>query len=159
MAIMAVILVPTSQQTVTLERLSSEAKLIAQKLIQMSIDARVSGHVIKLDCSSTGMTANVYLGSGARDYAAAQSKASISANLIQTTDIESTSNTITMAGICLTAKTFYITSEGYIFSAQGVPGISNIELRAGSFAANVDISGAGSATVKIGTVGAINNEI
>lgn len=159
MAIIAGMLVPTSQETVNLQKLSSEAKLVAQKLVQLSVDARVSGHVVQLVCSSSGMTANVYLGNQARDYSTAQARSSISANLIGTVSIESSSNTITLAGNCLTAKTFYITSEGYIFSAQGVAGITNIELRAGTLGANVDISGAGSTTVKVGVIGAINNEI
>lgn len=159
MAIVAAFFAPTNQQTVTLEKLTSEAKLVAQRLIQLSIDARVSGHVVQVSCLNNGITARVYLGAQARDYATAQLRAGVSANLLDTYEIERASNLITHAGICASSQTFYITTEGYFFSAQGVPGIANLELRSGSYAATVDVSGAGSTTVKVGLLGAIINEI
>ena len=159
MAIVAGMLVPTNQENVNIQKLSSEAKLVAQRLVQLSIDARVSGHVVQIVCNTSGITGNVFLGNKSRDYSTSQAISSVASNFIYATLVESNLNTITIAGNCLTPKTFYITSEGYFFSAQGVAGIANIELRSGSIGANVDISGAGSSTVKIGLIGAINNEI
>lgn len=159
LAVSSAMLLPTSQETVTIEKLSSEAKLVAQRLVQLSIDARVSGRVIKLSCNSLEITANAYLGSQIRDYTSANAIASNSTNLIETTQVESSTNTVTLAGICAAPQTFYITSEGYFFSAQGVAGISNIELRSGTLAASIDVSGAASTKVRVGVVGAINNEI
>ena len=159
LAIMSAVLVPTSQETVTLEKLSSEAKLVAQRLVQLSIDARVSGRVIKLTCNPQGITADAYLGFQTRDYTGAVAIAGNASNYIETRQVESATNTVTLSGICASPQIFYITSEGYLFSAQGVAGIANIELRSGTLAARVDVSGAASTMVRIGVIGAISNEI
>lgn len=157
LAVISVMVVPTSQETVTLEKLSSEAKLVAQRMVQLSIDARVSGRVVRLRCTSQGIMADTFLGWQTRDYASANGVANNASNFIETTQVENSTNQITV--ICPAPQTFYITSEGYVFSAQGVPGISNIELRSGTLAARVDVSGAASTMVRVGVIGAVNNEI
>lgn len=157
LAVVSVMLVPTSQETVTLEKLSSEAKLVAQRLVQLSIDARVSGRVIRLRCSAQGISADAFLGTQTRNYNSAIAVASNASNFIETTEVETTTNKVTV--ICPSPQVFYITSEGYFFSAQGVAGVSNIELRSGTLAARIDVSGAASTTVRVGVIGAINNEI
>jgi prepilin-type N-terminal cleavage/methylation domain-containing protein len=159
LAVISAMFVPTSQETVTLEKLSSEAKLVAQRLVQLSIDARVSGRVIKLSCTTQSLTANVYAASQKTDYASVNG---ITGVPIETSDVESVSNNIKLGGICATPQTFVITSEGYFFSSQSVPGISNLELTSGTLGARIDVSGAGSVIVRVGTalpVKAINNEI
>lgn len=158
LAIGSAMLVPTNLETVTLEKLSSEAKVMAQKLVQLSVDARVSGRVVRLTCTTQGLNADSFSGQQTRDYNTASAKA-VPANLIESTVVESTTNSILLNGVCASNQIFYITSEGYFFSAQGVPGIANIELRAGTLAARIDVSGAGSTTVRVGVIGAVTNEI
>lgn len=159
-AILTAVMMPTSQENLNLEKLQAEVKSVAQKITQLTIDARVMGRTIKVTCDSQGIMAYSYAVNQSRDYVSAASKAT--GAIAETIEIESAANSMTLAGICSAPKVFYITSEGYIFSAAGVAGISNIEFRVRGYGARLDISGAGYPNIFIGPLlplGLITNEI
>lgn len=161
MAILSAALIPNSQDDVTLERLNSEAKTLAHKFLQLSVDARVSGRTIRITCNPQGISSAIYPANLSWDYDSAVLKTGSVAS-IETQTLFQAKNGLSLAGYCSGNQTFYISSEGNLFAARGVPGLANLEIRSTRYAAILNLSGAAYPTsIRIGNIGAVpvDNEI
>jgi prepilin-type N-terminal cleavage/methylation domain-containing protein len=151
-SVLSAMLVPSSQENVSLERVIGNAKLLSQKLVELSVDARASGRMVRLDCNSTGIRATTYRNTRSRFYGNAIASNIISANIPLIPVSASTRL------VCPTSNPIYITSEGYVFSASS-PGITGLELRSGPYGARLLVSAAGVSTISAGVVGRPFNEL
>lgn len=159
-AVLSAALIPNSQDDISLERLNAEAKTLAHKFLQLSVDARVSGRTIRITCNSQGITSTSFLANLSWDYDSAVLKAN-GASIDSQTLFQAKSG-LSLAGYCAGNQTFYISSEGNLFSARGVPGLANLEIRSRRYAAILNLSGAAYPTsIRIGNIGAVpvDNEI
>lgn len=158
-SVLAAMLVPSSQDNVSLERVIGNAKLLSQKLVELSVDARASGRMVRLDCNPTGIRATTYRNTRSRNYAGSNQASGITSNIISANIplIQISANT-RLSGVCAASSRIFITSEGLIFSASS-PGITSLELRSGPYGARLNISAAGVSTISAGVVGRPFNEL
>ena len=153
-SVLSAMLVPSSQENVSLERVIGNAKLLSQKLVELSVDARASGRMVRLDCNSTGIRATTYRNTRSRFYGNAIASNIISAN-IPLIPISASTRLV-----CPTSNPIYITSEGYIFSGpSALAGITGLELRSGPYGARLLVSAAGVSTISAGVVGRPFNDL
>lgn len=157
-AAIGVFTLPSSQDSIPVNHLAAQSKLIAQKLVQLSIDARVSGRTIRLDCTPNSLTSYAFNKNQTYDYASAASGVS-GLSVVESISILTASNPISLSATCPSLSSFYITSEGYFYQSASSPGI-HLSLTEGSYLATIQLSGAGFPRVFIGnqSTGA-NNEL
>lgn len=160
-SVLAAMLVPSSQDNVSLERVIGNAKLLSHKLIELSVDARASGRTVRLDCDPTGIRATTYRNTRTpRIYADLNSLSGSAGNIISANvSLLNLSAGTRLAGSCGVPTQFLITSEGYFFSSHPSGGIQNLELHSGPFGARLNISAAGVSTISAGVVGRPFNEL
>jgi type II secretory pathway pseudopilin PulG len=159
-SVLSAMLVPSSQENVSLERVIGNAKLLSQKLVELSVDARASGRMVRLDCNSTGIRATTYRNTRSRDYNSSHQAIGVSSNIISSNIPLIQINTSTRL-VCPTSNPIYITSEGYIFSGSSIAlaGITGLELRSGPYGARLLVSAAGVSTISAGVVGSPFNDL
>lgn len=156
-SITSLLFVSSGQEAVPLNKLAAHSRKIAQQLMQLSLDARLSGRTIELNCTKDALIAKVYQVNKTYDYVSA--KAGIASSQILTQElIKSSGDGVSLQKSCGVAQTYYITSEGGVFSAANLPGIE-LTLSAGQFLAQISLSGAGYPRVFIGDSKVALNEI
>jgi type II secretory pathway pseudopilin PulG len=148
-AIVSSLTMMNSRNTLPFEKLLTETRLVSQRLGQMSIDARASGKTFRITCTSSGLEADVF-NVKSHDYqtAASATSSSTKANLVPIS-VESLTNDIYLSATwtssnsnCATQKTFYITSRGHFFSAQGTGGVElEFNLTTNMYGTKLAISG------------------
>ncbi len=161
MAVLSAVLIPNSQDDISLERLNAEAKSLSYKFLQLSVDARMSGRTIRVTCNSQTIIAYSYLANQSWDFNTSAAKIA-SSPLVETQTIFQTKSGMSLNGFCAGNQTFYISSEGNLFSANGVGGLRNLEIRTLKYASIIDLSAAAyPQSIRIGLIGAVpvDNEI
>jgi prepilin-type N-terminal cleavage/methylation domain-containing protein len=161
MAVLSATLIPNSQDDISLERLSTEAKSLSYKFLQLSVDARMSGRTIRITCNPQTVIAYSHLANQSWDFSSSAAKIA-SSPLVETQTIFQAKSGMTLNGFCAGNQTFYISSEGNLFSANGVGGLRNLEIRTRKYASIIDLSAAAyPQSIRIGLIGAVpaDNEI
>lgn len=141
--VLSAMLVPSSQENISIERVVGNAKLLSQKLLELSVDARASGRMYKLDCGPGGVNVTAFRDTRVRDYAEASLASNNSGKVISSNvQLLSIGRGTSLGGLCGSSNRFFISSEGYIFSSAA-PGISNLQITAGRYDVLVEVSAAG----------------
>ena len=158
-SVLSAMLVPSSQDNVSLERVIGNAKLLSQKLVELSVDARASGRMVRLDCDATGIRATTYRDTRQRDYNSSNLASGVSSNIISSNiPLLHIGTGTRLAGACAVSARIFITSEGHIYSAT-TAGITNLELRSGRYGARLNVSAAGVSTISAGIWGGTFNDL
>ena len=156
-SVTSILFISSGQEAVPLHKLASHSKQIAQQLMQLSLDARLSGRTIELTCTADTLRAKSYQINKTYDYESAK-LAIDSAPIISQELIKASGDGISLQKTCSVPQTYYITSEGSIFSAANLPGIE-LTLSTGQFLSQISLSGAGYPRVFLGDLVALKNEI
>ncbi len=145
--VLSAMIVPSSQENISIERVIGNGRLLSQKLLELSVDARVSGRMHRLDCNTAGVNVTTYKETRVRDYAEAILAANNSGNIISTNvQLFAMGRASSLGGLCRTSNRFFITSEGYIFSSAA-PGIPDLQITAGRYDVMLVISAVGDAKI------------
>jgi prepilin-type N-terminal cleavage/methylation domain-containing protein len=156
-SVTSLLFVSSGREAVPLHKLTANSRQMAQQLMQLSLDARLSGRTIELICASNTLTAKIYPVNKTYDYSSAKAGVA-SSQVISQAVIKSSGDGISLQKTCLVTQTYYITSEGGVFSMANTPGIE-MTLSAGQFLAQISLSGAGYPRIFIGDTKVIENEI
>jgi prepilin-type N-terminal cleavage/methylation domain-containing protein len=162
MAVLSAALIPNSQDDISLERLNAEAKTLSYKFLQLSVDARMSGRTIRITCNSQTVIAYSHLANQSWDFNSSAARIASSPLVVEAQTIFQAKSGMTLNGFCAGNQTFYISSEGNLFSASGVGGLRNLEIRTRKYASIIDLSAAAyPQSIRIGLIGAVpvDNEI
>lgn len=163
MAVLSATLIPNSQDDISLEKLNTEAKTLSYKFLQLSVDARMSGRTIRITCNSQTVIAYSHLANQSWDFNSSVARVASSPAVVDTPQtIFQAKSGMTLNGFCAGNQTFYISSEGNLFSASGVGGLRNLEIRTRKYASIIDLSAAAyPQSIRIGLIGAVpvDNEI
>jgi prepilin-type N-terminal cleavage/methylation domain-containing protein len=162
MAVLSATLIPNSQDDVSLERLNTEAKSLSYKFLQLSVDARMSGRTIRVTCNPQTVIAYSHLANQSWDFNSSAARVASSPTVIDTQTIFQSKSGMSLNGFCSGNQTFYISSEGNLFSASGVGGLRNLEIRTNKYSSIINLSAAAYPTsIRIGLIGAVpvDNEI
>lgn len=160
-SVLSAMLVPSSQENVSLERVIGNAKLLSQKLVDLSVEARSSGRTFKLDCDPAGIRVTAYKDVQSRLYNDSNTATSDSSKIISAyanVALLNLGSSTRLSGLCAVSTRIFITREGHFFSATSA-GIPNLELRSGSYRARLDVSATGVSTIYAGTSGGPLNEM
>ena len=157
LAVIAAIGLPSGQEAVPLNKLSTRAKSLAQRLTQLSIDARTSGNTVRIVCSASSITASYFSKNRTYDYASSAAAISGSSPLLDTVLLDQEDGIAVQT--CSSTQTYYVTSEGYFFQdSSNTPGL-DLTMNLSNFSARVLMSGASYPRVFLGNSGTPTNEL
>ena len=157
LAVIAAFGLPSGQEAVPLNKLSAKAKSVAQRLTQLSIDARTSGNTVRITCSANSITASYFSKNRTYDYASSVAAISGATSLSDSVILDQEEGI--QIQTCASTQTYYVSSEGYFFQNSGnTPGL-DLTMNLSSFSARVLMSGASYPRVFLGPTGNPSNEL